>query len=200
VTLAPEPVLKLPPPVAPKPTPVERPPAGNFSRYNYRNPSPPQPGNRSEAERVFAQALDAQKARKWTDAMQSYRAATQLDPSFFEAQYNLALSATEAGNLGIALTGYEYALAIQPSSADARYNFALVLKQANCVPDAASELEQLLTFHPSEARAHLALANMYAQQLRQPSKARPHYLKFLELEPRSPQANTIRYWLQANPH
>ena len=199
VTLAPEPLLKLPQPVAPKPAPVERPPAGTFSRYNYRNPAPPQPGNRPEAERLFAQALEAQKARKWTEAMQSYRAATQLDPSFFEAQYNLALAATEAGSSATALTGYEGALAIQPNSADARYNFALVLKQANCVPDAASELERLLTFHPNEARAHLALANIYAQQLRQPVKARPHYLKFLELEPRSPQANTIRYWLQANP-
>jgi tetratricopeptide (TPR) repeat protein len=199
VTLAPEPVLKLPQPVAPKPAPVERPPPGSFSRYNYRNPPPPQPGNRPEAERLFAQALEAQKAHKWTEAMQSYRAATQQSPGFFEAQYNLALAATEAGNLAIALTGYENALAIQPNSADARYNFALVLKQANCLPDAASELERLLTVHPKEARAHLALANIYAQQLRQPSKARAHYLKFLELEPRSPQANTIRYWLQANP-
>ena len=134
-----------------------------------------------------------------TDAIQSYRVATRLDPRFFEAQYNLALAATEAGNLGIALTGYEYALAIQPNSADARYNFALVLKQANCLPDAANELERLLATHPNEARAHLALANIYAQQLHQPAKARLHYLKLLELEPRSPQANTIRYWLQANP-
>ena len=199
VKLPPEPVIKLPQEVVPKPAPVQRPSAGAFSHYNYRSPSTPEPGNRPEAERVFAQGLEAQKARRLTDAIQSYRVATRLDPRFFEAQYNLALAATEAGNLGIALTGYEYALAIQPNSADARYNFALVLKQANCLPDAANELERLLATHPNEARAHLALANIYAQQLHQPAKARLHYLKLLELEPRSPQANTIRYWLQANP-
>jgi len=34
---------------------------------------------------------------------------------------------------------------------------------------------------------------------RQPVKARQHYLKVLEVEPRHPQAGAIRYWLAANP-
>ena len=97
------------------------------------------------------------------------------------------------------MTAYEYALTINPNDASARYNFALVLKQANCPADAANELERLLATHPNEARAHLALANIYAQQLRQPSLARQHYLKVLELDPRSPEANTIGYWLEAHP-
>ena len=61
------------------------------------------------------------------------------------------------------------------------------------------ELEKLLTAHPEEARAHLSLANLYAQQLNQPSLARPHYLKVLAIDPRHPQATAIRYWLAANP-
>jgi len=102
------------------------------------------------------------------------------------------------------LTSYEYALAIQPTSfdahyIDARYNFALVLKQAHYLSEAANELEKVLASSPNETRAHLALANIYAQQLRQPAKARPHYLKVLEVEPQHPQAGSIRYWLAANP-
>jgi hypothetical protein len=35
--------------------------------------------------------------------------------------------------------------------------------------------------------------------LRQPAKARQHYLRVLEAEPHNSQANAIRYWLAANP-
>ena len=196
------------PPVKEAPAPAQQQPVtaaslpaatGPPSRYNYRSPAKPNPGNREEAERFFAQGLQAHQAHRLNDAMQSYRQAILQDPSFFEAQFYLAFAATEAGSLPTALTGYEYALAINPNDANARYNFALVLKQANCVPDAVTELERLLAVHPNEARAHLALANIYAQQLRQPADARPHYLKALELDPRSPQASDIRNWLKDHP-
>jgi Flp pilus assembly protein TadD len=173
--------------------------AGTFSRYNYRSPAAPDAGNRSEAQRFFDQGVEAQRARRLSDAIQAYRQATQLDPSFFEAQFYLAFAATQAGDLATALTRYEYALAIAPNDPNARYNFALVLKQANCVPDAVNELERLLSTHPNEGRAHLALANLYAQQMREPAEARPHYLRALELDPRSPQASDIRNWLRDHP-
>ena len=131
--------------------------------------------------------------------MQSYRLAIQADPALFEAHYNLGLAATEAGNLTAALAAYENALAVQPQSLDARYNFALVLKQANCLSDAVNELERVVASYPNETRSHLVLGNLYAQQFRQPAKARQHYLKVLELEPRHPQAAVIRFWLAANP-
>ncbi len=121
-----------------------------------------------------------------------------MDPAFFEADYNLGLVATEARNWPAALAAYELALAIKPDSPDARYNFALVLRQANYLADAVNELERLLAGHPNETRAHLALANLYAQQLHQPAKARSHYQRVLELEPRLPQAAAIRHWLDAN--
>jgi tetratricopeptide (TPR) repeat protein len=195
------PPKETPPPAKPEPlsasTPL--PPSGPASRYNYRSPAKPAAGNREEAQRFFDQGLQAQQAHRLTDAIQAYRQAIQQDPSFFEAQFYLAFAATEAGNLPAALTGYEYALAINPDDANARYNFALVLKQANCIPDAVNELERLLASHPSEARAHLALANLYAQQLRQPATARQRYLKALELDPRSPQASDVRNWLRDHP-
>jgi hypothetical protein len=56
-----------------------------------------------------------------------------------------------------------------------------------------------LTASPNDARGHLALGNLYAQQLHQPAKARDHYLRVLETDPRNPQAEAIRRWLSANP-
>jgi tetratricopeptide (TPR) repeat protein len=125
--------------------------------------------------------------------------AARLDPSYFEAYYNLGLADTKIGNLPAALAAYEDALAVDPTSLEARYNFALVLKQANYIADAVKEFERVLVSYPNETRAHLALGNLYAQQLHQPAKARPHYVKVLEAEPRHPQARDIRYWLAANP-
>ena len=143
--------------------------------------------------------MQAYRDHRLTEAAQYYRQATQLDPAFFEAQYNYGLAATDIGALPAALAAYESALALRPDSTDARYNFALVLKQARYYTDAANELEKLLAAHPNETRAHLALANLYAQQLSQPALAREHYLKVLELEPKNAQAAAIRFWLSSNP-
>lgn len=171
----------------------------NYLRYAYKSPAAPAAGDHAAAQRACDQAMQAYREHRVVDAAQSYRQATQLDPAFYEAQYNYGLAATDAGNLAAALSAYEYALAIRPDSADARYNFALVLKQSRYYTDAANELEKLLAAHPNEARAHLALANLYAQQLSQPSLAHQQYMKVLDLEPKNPQASEIRLWLKAHP-
>jgi len=167
--------------------------------YKYRSPAKPVAGDHSAAERAFAQGLQAQQANRLPEAAQSYRRATELDPAYYDAYYNLGLAAGSAGNLQQALVACEFALAIRPESPDARYNLALLLKQGNYLSDAANELERLLSIYPQEPRGHLALGNLYAQQLRQPAKAREHYLKVLEYDPHNPQAAAIRYWLIANP-
>ena len=105
---------------------------------------------------------------------------------------------TEARNWPAALAAYEQALAIKADSPDARYNFALVLRQANYLADAVNEFEGLLASHPNDTRAHLALGNLYAQQLHQPAKARPHYRKSSSSNPASPRRPTIRNWLEAH--
>jgi tetratricopeptide (TPR) repeat protein len=174
-------------------------PNGPLGRYAYKSPARPAAGGRPAAERAFARGVQAYQAHRLPEAIQAYHAAVQLDPSMFKAHYNLGLAAAQAGNLPLALAAYETALALQPASLDARYNFALVLKQANNLADAVNELERIVRSSPNETRAHLALGNLYAQQLGQPAKARVHYLKVLELEPRHPQAGAIRFWLAANP-
>lgn len=181
-------------------TQVPSEPAPGLSRrYAYHYPSKAARGNRSEAERSFAQGVQAQQSQHLNEAIQAYRQATRVDPSYFDAYYNLGFAASEASNLGLALSSYESALALKPDSLNARYNFALMLKQGNYCLDAVHELEQLLKRDPNDSRAHLALGNLYAQQLQDPANARLHYLKVLENDPRNPQAGAIRYWLTDNP-
>ena len=170
-----------------------------FPRYPFRSPQKPPAGDRDLAQRAFAQGVQQQQARNFPEAIQAYRRAAQLDPSFYDAHYNLGLAASQNGNLSLALAAYETALAIQPESLEARYNFALVLKQAGYVIDAEAELERILAKFPNDGRTHLALGNLYAQQLQNPAKAREQYLAVLAVAPQSPQAGAIRYWLTDHP-
>ena len=168
-------------------------------RYLYQSPAIPQAGDRLAAERSLVTGQQAQKIGRLSEAIQAYRRAGQLDGSYFEAHYRLGLAAFEARSFRLALAAWETALALRPDSADARYNFALTLKASNYPNDAANELEKMLALHPDEARGHLTLGNLYAEQLRDVPRARRHYGQVLQLDPRNPQAQAIRYWLVANP-
>ncbi len=175
------------------PAPVE------FPRYNYLSPRRPQAGDRRAATGAFTQARLAEQNENWDAALTAYRQAAELDPAWFEAQYNAGVIAHRLRNYSAALANYETALALAPDSVDARYNFALALKASGYVPDAADELKKILAANPAEVRAHLALANLCAQSLHDPAQARRHYQKVLELDPTNAQAADIRFWLAANP-
>jgi len=174
-------------------------PVASFKRYSYRSPVAPVAGDRRAADGAFTKARLYELDSKWINAEQSYQQAAQIDPAWFEAQYNTGVLAQRLRNYPLALTSYEAALAITPDSVEARYHFALALKAVGYVPDAAEELKKVIAAHSTEVRAHLALANLYAQTLHDAAAARPHYLIVLELEPAHPQAPDIRFWLAANP-
>ena len=187
------------PVVASKPVRILPPSPPTFPRYLYLSPGNPRAGDRPAAERAFTRAREAELDSRWKAAMESYRQAAELDPSWFEAQYNYGVMAYRAQEFHQSLAAYEMALAIQPDSVNARYNFALALKSAGYAPDAVNELEKILASNPDEVRAHLALGNLYAQQFYDAARARLHYLKVLGLDPRNPQATDIQFWLSANP-
>jgi tetratricopeptide (TPR) repeat protein len=174
-------------------------PAVTYPRYHFHSPRKPSPGDRNAADKAFAEASKAYQAGQLPEAMAAYLRATKSDPAYFDPYYNLGIVSVEAGNLPQALLAYETALAIQPDSHDARFNFALALKRSNYPLDAAGELEKVLAKSPNDTNAHYALANIYAQQLHQPARAREHYQKVLELNPSFPQASAIHDWLWANP-
>jgi tetratricopeptide (TPR) repeat protein len=192
-----------PPPVAapaPSPSPkrVQAPPPPAPPRYAYANPGPVRAGDRQAAAPVFLEGLKAHRANRLSDAIKAYKSATLLDASLYEAQYNLGLASYRANDLAESLRAYENALAVKPDSVSARYNFAEALKKARYTRDAAIELEKLLAANPGQASAHLAAGNLYVKELGEPSRARAHYLKVLELKPSHRQAQAIRYWLAEN--
>jgi len=187
-------------PVVPaKPVKIAQPASPTFPRYLYLSPRKPKAGDRRTASNAFTQARAAEQEARLADALEAYHQATESDPSWFQAQYNYGVIAYRLRNYSQSLAAYEMALAIQPDSADARFNFALGLRSAGYVTDAVNELKTILEDHPDETRVHLALGNIYAQQMYDPADARQHYLKVLQLEPRNPHASDIQFWLSSNP-
>jgi tetratricopeptide (TPR) repeat protein len=170
-----------------------------FPRYLYLSPHKPRPGDRNAATRAFVQAQEAQQNHDWSEARDSYQKATRLDPSWFEAQYNYGVMTYDLGNFTTALAADEVALAIKPDSTGTRYNLALALKSAGYMTDAEIQLRKVVASDPGNVRAHLALGNLYAQQLQNPAGARSEYLKVLALDPQNPRATDIQFWLSANP-
>ncbi len=188
-------------PVVPplKPVKIVPPAPPTFPRYVYLSPRKPYAGDRKAASRAFDEAQDFERKQDFQEAMSAYQRAAELDPAWFEAQYNYGVMAYREEGYNQALGAYEMALAIQPGSADARYDFALALKAEGYITDAANELKKVVAERPNEVRAHLALGNLYAQPMRDPAQARREYLRVLELDPHNPQAADIQFWLSDNP-
>jgi tetratricopeptide (TPR) repeat protein len=184
-------------PVAPTPEPKPI----SYPRYPYHSIAKPASGDRTAAAQASADGWRAQQAKQLTEAAAAYRKAIQSDPSYFDAYFNLGAVSVQSGNVAAGLAAYETALAIQPDSSAARFNFAVALSKANYPIDAASEFEKMLAKSPADPYAiwaHFAVANLYANQLRQTARAREHYQKVLELNPNFSQAGMIRSWLGAN--
>jgi tetratricopeptide (TPR) repeat protein len=184
-------------PVAPTPEPKPV----SYPRYTYHSIAKPASGDRTAATQASAEGWRAQQAKQLAEAAAAYRKAIQLDPGYFDAYFNLGAVSVQSGNVAAGLAAYETALAIEPDSSAARFNFAVALSK-NYPMDAASEFEKLLAKSPTDPNAiwaHFAVANLYANQLRQPAKAREHYEKVLEMSPNFSQAGMIRNWLGANP-
>lgn len=177
---------------APKPKPV-------VARYARRVTTAPVAGNRPKAEQTFNEAILVHNRRDLAGAAALYEQAAQADPTFYPAHHNLALTALDLNDPTRALAAAESATVLQPASVASRQLLATALQRANYPADAAEQLEQILAATPSDTQSHLTAAGLYAGSLGDPAKARPHYLRVLELDPNHPQASAIRIWLAGNP-
>ncbi len=104
------------PSAAPQPAKVVPPPPPVFPRYAYLSPRKPKAGDRSAASGEFAKARVFEEDSRLADAAQSYQKAAQLDPSWFEAQYNYSVLAYRLKDYRRSLAACEMALAIRPDS------------------------------------------------------------------------------------
>ncbi len=186
----------------PSPAPEARPaspPKPVFARYTRQLSARPAPGDRRAAEEQFVLGVAAHERRDLPTAVARYQRATQADPSYYDAHYNLGVAALALGDLPLSLLAGEYAVATAERPEQARWNLAVALQRAKFPVDAAEELDRLMASSPGDVRAELMLASICARELGEVPRARQHYENVLARSPSHPERASIQTWLRQNP-
>jgi len=75
------------------------------------------------------------------------------------------------------------------------YNLGVVYTRAKDFESAVKEFKKALTFNERNSKAHFNLGIIYDDYFHDVENARYHYLHFLELDPLSDDAESVREWL-----
>ena len=144
---------------------------------------------------VQASTLDEDPAT-FDQAEELYGRAIRMDPSLAIAYTNLGnirfRRADEAG----AEVLYRRALDIDPQQPEAHYNLGYVMLERGEAQAATKYFEQAVAGDPRFADAHFNLA-MAWEQLGERARARPHWKKYLDIEPTGTWAEIARDHLKS---
>ena len=88
------------------------------------------------------------------EAQEAFRRATQINPRYADAHYNLGIILQDLGNLDKAIEAYQRAVQIKPDYADALTNMGNVLKDQGKFGEAVVTYERLIKIKPNLPEAH----------------------------------------------
>jgi tetratricopeptide (TPR) repeat protein len=143
---------------------------------------------------VQASALDEDPAT-YNQAEELYERAIRLDPSLAIAYTNLGNIRFRRGDEASAMDLYRRAIEVDTRQPEAHYNLGYVMLERGDARAATAYFEQALLGDPRFADAHFNLA-MAWEQLGERGRARPHWRKYLELEPSGTWADVAREHLK----
>ncbi len=129
-------------------------------------------------------------------AEEAYRKAIALDPHLATALTNLGNLRLTADHPDEAEALYRRAMAADPNLAEAPYNLAYLLVERGEREAAVALFEQAIALRPEFAEAHYNLA-MALTELGDPARARPHWRRYLDLDPHGPWSTLARQRLGA---
>ncbi|MGH8659015.1 MAG: trypsin-like peptidase domain-containing protein [Gammaproteobacteria bacterium] len=128
-----------------------------------------------------------------------YQEITQRALWLTEAVYNQGTAYFEAGDYVRAQQHYQIAVRQRPDYYQAYTNLGLVLHKIGEQRKAKKALIKAITLNPRYALAYLNLGIVYQQGFGDKESARRSFLRFLELDPKSTQAQQVQFWLKAVP-
>lgn len=139
--------------------------------------------DRSQAYALYLEGcrLDEDPA-SFEQAEARYREAIRLDPSLSNAITNLGNLCYRRGDIGGAERAYRQALQVDPDQPEALYNLGFLHAERDEPQRAAELFARALASDPTFADAHFHLALALEVQGQQ-AEAKPHWRRYLELEP-----------------
>jgi tetratricopeptide (TPR) repeat protein len=139
---------------------------------------------------VQASTLD-ENPTTFDKAEELYQRAVRLDPSLAIAHTNLGNIRFRRGDDVGAEALYRLAIEVDPQQPEAHYNLGYVMLERGDARTATAHFERALAGDPRFADAHFNLA-MAWERLSERGRARPHWKKYLELEPSGTWADVAR--------
>ncbi len=112
-----------------------------------------------------------------------------------EVYYNRAVEAQRRGRVSEAERDYLRAIEARDDFYRAHFNLGTLYRDTDRLEPARRAFQRALEIEPNFSPAHLALFNLHRGRLPDPSAARRHARRFVELEPGSEPARILREWL-----
>lgn len=134
----------------------------------------------------------------YDQAERAYKKALSLDPTLSNALTNLGNLAYRRDRLKDAERYYRRALQCDPEQPEALYNLGFLCFERDEVDVAVTLFRDALKSDPSFADAHFNLA-MALEERGEPQRARPHWKRYLDLEPEGSWADIARKHLLQEP-
>ena len=121
------------------------------------------------------------------EAMQAFKRAISIRPTYAEANYNLGVLYAEIGRYNKAIQALEQTLTLEPEYPDAHFYLGVAYKSINRYNDAARAYRQAVKIKPDSPQAHWGLGVCY-NELDRPAEAIQALKQAVALKPDYAQA------------
>lgn len=146
----------------------------------------------------YVKALADRRAGDLAEARQALERAVQIDPTFTRARLELADVLEEAEDFQASAAAYRELSRSSPNDVSLHFRLAVAARKAGLIDEAISEYQTAVRLDPSLSEAHYNLAVLYVREKQAPDLAAQSFKRFLELDPESERAESVRRWLREN--
>jgi DNA-binding transcriptional MerR regulator len=152
--------------------------------------------NRIASRRWFERGceLDVERAT-WAEAIEAYRQAIRLDPSFADAFCNLGSVLFNQGRRELARAEFERAVELEPRHIEAHLNLGTLCEEDGADERALGHYRQALENDPLFPDVHVSMALIY-EKLELMRTSRVHWRRYLHLAPEGSWARVARRRLE----
>ncbi|MHB0959898.1 MAG: tetratricopeptide repeat protein, partial [Pirellulaceae bacterium] len=162
--------------------------ATNAETHNSIGTVPQEFGRLDEALTHFKLGNALCVAKRWDEAVASYRRAVTIQPDYADAHFNLGNALTGLGHHVEAVASYRCAVQLQPDFAQAHNNLGNALRAVGQLNDALASYQQAVAVQPDYADAHNNLGNAL-RDLGQLQAAEASYDRALVIQPNHAEAH-----------